>query len=407
MMLIVYQILMAFVQFLTPVFARILPHQKARQFFKVRLQMPLPNLPHKQGKRYWFHCASLGEFEQIVPVIEALKKANNTHSIVITFFSASGYTYRHQYPLADAVYYLPIDSKNTMLKWVKSIDADVFILVKYELWYNLLKALEAHKVSVVMVSAVFRPKQFLFGPFGGFLLKRLKSFQQILVQDQSSLECLKQQGIQQVILAGDTRYDRVFSSIQIAKTDTNIQSFVQQKPCLILGSSWPKEEAILLASIAELIQNNWVCILAPHDVSETHIKALQVQFQQHQPVLYSDKSSDQTSSLMILNTIGHLANAYQYADLAFIGGGFENKLHNILEPLAFGVPTVFGPNCSKYKEAAMAINAQVAKPITDADQFKQLLKHQSFSKRQDKLRQACEQFIQERTGATALVMQQL
>ena len=139
-MLYVYQCLMALVQGIAPVLAKILPNQKARHFFKVRLQMPLPQLSPKHSKRYWFHCASLGEFEQIVPVIEALKKANNAHSIVITFFSASGYTYRHQYPLADAVFYLPIDTKQRMQQWVKQIDADVFVLVKYELWYNLLKA---------------------------------------------------------------------------------------------------------------------------------------------------------------------------------------------------------------------------------------------------------------------------
>ena len=407
MMLFVYQCLMALVQGIAPVLAKILPNQKARHFFKVRLQMPLPQLSPKHSKRYWFHCASLGEFEQIVPVIEALKKAQASNSIVITFFSESGYKYRHQYPLADAVFYLPIDTKQRMQQWVKQIDADVFVLVKYELWYNLLKALEQHKTPVLMVSAVFRPNQFLFGPLGGFLLKRLKSFQQILVQDQSSYDCLLQHSIDKVILAGDTRYDRVFAGMKRAEVNTNIQSFVGQKPCLILGSSWPKEEAILQASMDELIQNNWVCIIAPHDVSEAHIKALQVQFQHHQPVLYSDLTSAQSSKVLIINTIGHLANAYQYADLAFIGGGFDNQLHNILEPLAFGVPTVFGPNCPKYKEAAMAIKAQVAMPVNDANQIKQLLIEQSFTKREASLQEACKAFVHQRTGATALVMQEL
>jgi len=407
MMSIIYQCLMGFVQWLAPVLAYIVPHQKTRHFFKVRSQGNRITLSSKTSKRYWFHCASLGEFEQIVPVIEALKAQDAQHSIVITFFSASGYQYRHQYPLADAVLYLPIDTQSNMNQLVKALDADVLVLVKYELWYNLLKACHSNGTDVVMVSAVFRPQQFLFSAFGSFILKQLQQVKHILVQDQSSLDCLIQQGIQQVSIGGDTRYDRVLMSQKKAEPNTSIAQFVNEKPCLILGSSWPKEESILLSVMSELQAKGWVCIVAPHDVSADHINNLQKQLQPFQVQLYTDFNSNVKSSVLILNTIGQLANAYQYADLAFIGGGYSNQLHNILEPLTFGVPVVFGPHCAKYREAQMAIEAQVAHSIPDAAAFESLLQSNTFNKRQAVLSQACLQFIQQHSGATDLVLQQL
>jgi 3-deoxy-D-manno-octulosonic-acid transferase len=398
---------MGFVQWLAPVLAYIVPHHKTRHFFKVRSQCTPITLPNKTSKRYWFHCASLGEFEQIVPVIEALKAQDDQHSIVITFFSASGYQYRHQYPLADTVLYLPIDTLSNMNQMVKALDADVLVLVKYELWYNLLKACHSNGTDVVMVSAVFRPQQFLFSAFGSFILKQLQQVKHILVQDQSSLDCLIQQGIQQVSIGGDTRYDRVLMSQKKAEPNTSIAQFVQEKPCLILGSSWPKEESILLSVMSELQAKGWVCIVAPHDVSADHINNLQKQLQPFLVQLYTDFNSSVKSSVLILNTIGQLANAYQYADLAFVGGGYSNQLHNILEPLTFGVPVVFGPHCAKYREAQMAIETQVAHSIPDAAAFESLLQSNTFNKRQAALSQACLQFIQQHSGATDLVLQQL
>jgi 3-deoxy-D-manno-octulosonic-acid transferase len=294
-----------------------------------------------------------------------------------------------------------------MNQLVKALDADVLVLVKYELWYNLLKACHSNGTDVVMVSAVFRPQQFLFSAFGSFILKQLQQVKHILVQDQSSLDCLIQQGIQQVSIGGDTRYDRVLMSQKKAEPNTSIAQFVNEKPCLILGSSWPKEESILLSVMSELQTKGWVCIVAPHDVSADHINNLQKQLQPYQVQLYTDFYSNVKSSVLILNTIGQLANAYQYADLAFVGGGYSNQLHNILEPLTFGVPVVFGPHCAKYREAQMAIETQVAHSIPDAAAFESLLQSNTFNKRQAALSQACLQFIQQHSGATDLVLQQL
>jgi 3-deoxy-D-manno-octulosonic-acid transferase len=376
---------------------------KTKQFLEAQLQS-IPSEPlEKNGLRYWFHCASLGEFEQARPLMEALKSKNSSNSIVVTFFSPSGFQQRHNYALADLVMYLPLDGPKAARKTLNYLQADVAIFVKYEIWYFYLKALFKRKTPVYLISAVFREKQFLFSNLGKFLFKLLPQYTGIFVQDKNTLELLKAKGLNNVFLSGDTRYDRVKQLSNLAQKNDRIEQFKGDKQLVILGSSWPEEERILHAFYLKNKDHNYKFLIVPHDVSEGHINDIANRFSEYNPQLYTNTEIAE-SNIMVLNTIGHLASAYLYADMAFIGGAFGKGLHNILESLAYGVPVMFGPNTEKYPEANLALVAGVAKQVHNLTDFEDALSH--FLKSSEKLqyRLACESFIEVNSGATEMVL---
>jgi len=395
-----YFITIKLVDWLLPFFVSLLNKPKLILFVKGRKQtLNTPDLP-AHPNRYWFHCASLGEFEQARPVIESLKQKDPTTSIVITFFSPSGYEPRKDYPLADAVLYLPLDTPGNAKKIIAKIKPTKVVFVKYEIWYFLLKALFNQGIPVYLISANFRSNQKIFSIFGQWLFQLLPHYKHIFLQNKTAFDLLQSKGLKNISISGDTRFDRVIDNAKQVKSNSVLETFIANQPLLILGSSWPKEEAILLEYLEANPTPTFKIIIAPHDISVSHVDEILNKFKSYQPQLYTNYDANKTESLLILNTIGHLASAYYYANMAFIGGGFTGQLHNILEPLSFGVPVMAGPIHSKFPEADLASKSGVFFNIANTREFEialqKILSNDLKNKALD--------FINSSSGATALVV---
>lgn len=405
-MVFVYRFLMQLVEVLLPLASIFSSSEKVKSFIDGR-RKAIPNQSlEKKGRRYWFHCASLGEFEQAKPLMESLKELDKNNSIVITFFSPSGYTQKYKYELADTVLYLPLDTPKNAERLIHYLNPDVAIFVKYELWYFHLKSLFTNKIPVYLISAVFREGQFLFSFAGKWIFNLLPQFKQIYLQDKNSLELLKKHKLTNVVLSGDTRYDRVKQNALKVKLNESIATFKGKSQLLVLGSSWQQEEDILLQYLKENNNSELKVLLAPHDISEKHIKEIQQKFIAYNVIRYTSESDLNSAQILILDTIGHLASAYVYADAALIGGGFGKGLHNILEALAFGIPVAFGPNVEKYPEAAIAIESGVASKIENADALKHILEYYLGTEK-DTTKLKCIDFINWNAGATEKIMKEV
>ncbi len=396
-----YFLTLKIVECLLPAVAFFSSNKKLKAFVKGRENLFEVLKLEQNPERYWFHCASLGEFEQTRPLIEAIKKQRPSCSIVISFFSPSGYEQRKNYELAEAVFYLPIDTPKHAKQLIAVIKPKAVVFVKYEIWYFLLKKLFETNIPVYLISAHFREGQFIFKPWGKWLFQLLPRYTHIFLQNKTSFNLLKNKGLENISISGDTRYDRVIQNATMVKTNTRLEDFKQHYSLLILGSSWPKEEAILLEAMHH---KNWPkdlkIIIAPHDISESHINDILKKFHHFNPILYTLNINLKNTNMLLLNTIGHLASAYHYADMAFIGGGFTGQLHNILEPLAFGVPIITGPVHHKFPEADMANKAGVLLEANDADSFvKNVLALQNAH-----LKPEAQSFIKLHSGATELVI---
>ncbi|MES2617592.1 MAG: glycosyltransferase N-terminal domain-containing protein [Bacteroidota bacterium] len=403
MMQFLYLAFIKVVEWLLPLVAKLSSNPKLKAFTEGRKKtfehLQLPSHP----ERYWFHCASLGEFEQARPVMESIKLSNPESSLVISFFSPSGYDQKKDYALAEAVFYLPLDTPYNAKRLIALLQPKAVFFIKYEIWYFMLKALFKKNIPVYLISANFRKGQYIFSFWGAWLFKLLKGYKTIFLQNKTSFDLLQSKGLTNIELNGDTRYDRVFDNSQKVKENANIAIFKNNIPLLILGSSWPKEESILLDYLKGNITSPLRIIIAPHDISDKHIREIQKQFEDFKPVLYTEFNSPESSDLMILNTIGHLASAYNYADIAFIGGGFTGQLHNILEPLSFGAPVVTGPIHHKFPEAEMARQAGVLFEIHSSDDLAKILSTINYQA----LKPNAENFIMDRKGATQSILNTL
>ncbi len=297
----------------------------------------------------WFHCASLGEYEMIVPIIRH-KLFFEKYETIITFFSESGYNHSKILYGTGSKFYLPIDSLSKMRRMVTCLNPSLFVLVKYELWFNLLKALEEQSIRRVLVNGNFINSHFVFGFFGKPYQQKLKNFERIYVLNESVHRNLVEHGFTNSQVLSDLRYTRV---AMVAESNTShelIERFVQNKTTLIIGSSWPHEEDLVLRYLLEVNPDIRV-IIAPHDVSEPHILEIVQKFKNVGVSRISAAKDHKGEQVLILDTIGHLSSAYQYADIAFVGGAFGKGLHNVLEALAFGLPIITGPKISKFPEA--------------------------------------------------------
>jgi 3-deoxy-D-manno-octulosonic-acid transferase len=302
----------------------------------------------------WMHCASLGEFEQGLPVLERLKYTYNSYAIVISFFSPSGYEVRKNHPIADFICYLPMDSKHHANRWLDLLNPSMAIFVKYEFWFHYLHALELRKITCLLVSAIFRKEQVFFQSYGEFYRKILKYFTAIMVQDEDSLALLQGIGLStKTSIAGDTRFDRVITIAKQAATIPIIVEFLSEQPAIICGSTWLSDDK----AIAAFAHHHSVAkyIIAPHEISEKRIMECMKLYPN--PILYTEwlqtsSEKQQAAQTLIINTMGMLSSIYQYAAIAFIGGGFDSGgIHNTLEAAVYGVPVVFGPVYQKYLEA--------------------------------------------------------
>jgi 3-deoxy-D-manno-octulosonic-acid transferase len=304
-------------------------------------------------KTLWFHCASLGEYEQGLPVFEGLRKAYNNHKVVLSFFSPSGYEVRKNSPIADIVVYLPIDTKSNAKKFIKQVNPELTIFVKYDIWPNFLNELKRKQKRAILISAAFRKNQSFFKFYGAPLRAALFSFEHIFTQNNISKELLQSINYNQVTVSGDTRFDRVSSQLDIDNSLDFIETFKDNKLCVVAGSTWPEGETLLINYINSKAPKDVKFIIAPHNIKPTQIKHLQEKINS-ESVLYSemDKKPLSDSTVFIVDTIGILTKIYNYADIAYVGGALGNTgLHNTLEPAVFGVPIIIGNNYDKFPEA--------------------------------------------------------
>ena len=343
----------------------------------------------------WFHCASLGEFEQGKPIIEAYKTKHPQHKILLTFFSPSGYEIRKNTPLADFVYYLPADTKSNAKKFISIVKPIKVIFIKYEFWFNYMAELKKQNISFYSVSAIFRDGQAFFKY--KWWAEQLKNVTHFFVQDKNSAELLKSIGFKNATISGDSRFDSVLTTTKNPESFPLIERFCKTKPTIICGSTWEKDEILLIRFIKENPHYNY--IIAPHEMH--HIANLE---KQTKAQLFSDANTDNINSnnVLIIDSIGILSSIYQYANIAYIGGGFGSGIHNILEAVTFGLPVIFGPNYQKFNEATELIALGVAKSISNYTEL--TLAIDSFANFDQTI---ATNYIKNSSGATETILESL
>ncbi len=321
---------------------------KGRKHLFTRLRESI----QKDDRVAWFHCASLGEFEQGRPVIEEFRVKHPDFKILVTFFSPSGYEVRKDYSGANLIYYLPIDTWNNARRFVQIVHPEVVFFVKYEFWYFMLTRLKREGVKLYLISALFRPDQLFFKRYGTWYRKMLRCFTHIFVQNEQSETLLLSIGFSHVSVSGDTRFDRVHQIASKAKEISLINTFKNNKITLVAGSTWPKDEE-LLSQWLRSSNSDVKLAVAPHEIEENHIQSIIQLFSGLRVVRYTQTSNEEaaTAQVLIIDTIGILSSAYRYGELAYIGGGFGAGIHNTLEAATWGIPVVFGPRYQKFKEA--------------------------------------------------------
>jgi 3-deoxy-D-manno-octulosonic-acid transferase len=365
-----------------------------------------------QKKIIWFHVASLGEFEQGRPLIEKIKQTFPHHFILLTFFSPSGLEVRKNYNFANYICYLPLDTARNAERFLKIVKPDVAIFIKYEFWYHFLSALKKRHVPTFLVSGLFRTQQFK-GLYAHFFLKTLSSFTHFFVQDNASVERLKNQGFLNATQMGDTRTDRVLSIAAEKRSFPILDVFLQNKRALICGSTWLEDEKKILTLLNQPIFEDWKCVIAPHEISEKRIAELENQMQRLNPscqiIKYTQANAQDSENLrqaqvLIIDNIGLLSALYKYADIAYIGGGFGKGIHNILEPMAFSIPVIFGPQFSKFQEAHILVQNQGGFSVGSAQEFMSVFEKLSVVKSKNehypKAVQATKAYMSENKGAT-------
>lgn len=360
----------------------------------------------KPGDRtVWIHCASLGEFEQGRPLIEAIKKETPELKIVLTFFSPSGYEIRKNYPNADCISYLPSDTPGNAAKFISLVKPEYVIFVKYEFWKNYISALYKNDIPLYLISGIFRPGQHFFKWYGSFFRAMLRKFERIFVQDQRSLDLLSGIGMENILLTGDTRFDRV---VQITGTASDFPQLVQfrgDEKLFLAGSSWKQDEEIIAQYINKFPgRMKWV--FAPHEIDKPNIERLEKLFNVRH-VRFSEFNEESADArVLIIDNIGMLSSAYKYAYIAAIGGGFGKGIHNILEPACWGIPVMFGPRHKNFKEAVDLINENGAKTFDSFGEFSVILdKWLTDEQFYLKSAKAAVDYINKNTGATSKVLQ--
>lgn len=375
----------------------------------------------------WFHAASLGEFEQARPVLERYKEQHPDSRIVVTFFSPSGYEVRKNYDQADAVMYLPPDLPGSVRRFIDKWQPTVAFFVKYEFWFNYLGELQRRGIPTYLFSAIFRPGQYFFKPWGAWCLHQLRRcYTHIFVQNEESLSLLQSHGVERCSLAGDTRFDRVHQIALAGERNEVVERWLEghNGKVLVAGSTWPPDEALLQECVNALTRecvnqtdeftnsqiNTLKIILAPHVIGEDHLKQIEHLFTDS--VRYSSIASHTShasytsnASILIIDNIGILSKLYRYADVAYIGGGFGVGIHNILEAVTFGKPVLFGPNYHKFQEAHDIIARGGGFSHRDADSLRRniepLLTDPEALK---KASQACTAYMQENLGSTEKII---
>ncbi len=358
------------------------------------------------NKTIWFHAASLGEYEQGLPVIEAIKQQFPSHKIIVTFFSPSGYEVRKNNIVADVTVYLPLDTISNAKEFIELVHPEMAFFIKYEYWPNYLNELKKQQIKTYLISGILRENQAFFKWYGGFYRNALKTFDYFFVQNESSKKLLQSIGFHNVKVSGDTRFDRVVSILERDNSLDFIEQFKDNKTTIVIGSSWPKDESLLVNYINQS-SDDVKFIIAPHNIKSEQIQELKNAISK-KTILFSEKDNVDlsNSNVFIIDTIGILTKIYSYADIAYVGGGFGNPgVHNILEPATFGVPVVIGPNYSHFAEATALVNMEGCISIQNQTQLNEAfdLLLQNEDERLEK-GHICSTFVQMNKGATQTIM---
>lgn len=355
----------------------------------------------------WMHVASLGEYEQGLPLLKKLRQAYPHHKIVLSFFSPSGFEVVKDKTLADVVVYLPFDTLRNARKWLDAVQPELAVFVKYEFWPAMLSQIQKRKIRLLSVSAIFRPSQVFFKPYGSWMRQSLNAFEHFFVQNETSVNLLKSIGVHQVSLAGDTRFDRVLEILERDNRLDFMDDFTHGKTCVVAGSTWPEDEVFWVDYLKHDFPENAVVVFAPHDVSPTHIQALRAQLPKSS-LLYSNilsRKSSPKGQILIIDAIGLLTKVYSYACWAYVGGGMKQGLHNVLEPAVFGIPVVIGKEYGKFQEAITLVERGGALSISHQAAFNQVANQLFLDEEERKRRGKINlDFVEEKTGATQLVM---
>ena len=360
-------------------------------------------------KTVWFHAASLGEYEQGIPVIEKIKEHYPNHKIIVSFFSPSGYEVRKNNFLADVTVYLPLDTLNNVSRFIELVHPEMVFFVKYEFWPNYLNELKRLAIPTYLISGIFRENQVFFKWYGGFYRKALETFTHFFVQNEKSKQLLQQIGYTNCIVSGDTRFDRVVTIVERDNTLDWMSEFKNKKTTVVIGSSWPKDEELLLQFINK---SNSDCkfIFAPHNIKPEQIQEIKNNCSK-KTILFSEKENQNLADfdVCIVDTVGLLTKIYSYADIAYVGGGFGNPgIHNILEPATFGIPIVIGPNYSHFAEAIQLIGLGGCISVNNSEQLEAILNELILDNEVRKSNGSISAtFVQNNKGAVATIMKNI
>jgi 3-deoxy-D-manno-octulosonic-acid transferase len=409
-MLFIYNLIVVLADFILKIVA--LFSKKIKLFVEGRKSVfkILSNKIKYYDKTIWFHAASLGEYEQGLPVMERMKSRFPNHLIVLTFFSPSGYEVRKNNTIADVTVYLPLDTQSNVEQFMKIVRPDMAFFIKYEYWPNYLNALQIREIPTYLISGIFREKQVFFKWYGGFYRKALDAFEYFFVQNSSSKELLLKLGKTNVTVSGDTRFDRVFAILNQNNQLDFIDKFKNNTLTVVAGSSWPKDETLLVNYINS--SKNVKFIIAPHNINKDQIADFKNQISK-KTILFSsinfndlDASKLAEHDVLIIDTIGLLTKIYSYADIAYVGGGFGNPgVHNILEPATFGVPIIIGPNYSHFAEATALVKMNGCISITNQEElnetFDKLIQNSDVRLEKGHI---CSTFVEMNKNATEIIM---
>ena len=358
-------------------------------------------------KTFWFHCASLGEYEQGLPVFEALKTKHPDYKIVLSFFSPSGYEVRKNTKIADVVVYLPLDSTANAKRFLDLVNPDYTVFIKYEIWPNLLLELKKRKLNAILISAVFRETQSFFKWYGGFMTDSLFAFKHIFTQDENSKKLLETIDYKNISVSGDTRFDRVSNQLKIDNSLAFINQFIDKKTAVVFGSTWPEDDKLYLDFINSNENSDLKFVLAPHNIKSSYTASLKSQLKQ-KTISYSEMTNQDLSQykVFILDTIGYLNKVYSYADIAYVGGGAGSTgLHNILEPAIFGIPIIIGKTYDKFPEAHILINEGGVTSVSNSMEFESaintLLQNNILKETQGRINR---DFIEKNRGAVIQIL---
>ena len=361
----------------------------------------------RRGKVVWFHAASQGEFEQGRPLIEAIRNRFPHLTLLLTFYSPEGYEANKHYPHADQIGYLPLDTRRNAARFLDTARPHIAVFIKNEYWHHHMREMFRRGIPVFMVSTRFRPEQHFFHLYGRWALPTLRGIQHFFLQDGDGTKVLDAFGIRNHTVSGDTRIDRVWDAVQEGKTFPLVEAFLGGSPCLMGGSTYQADERIL-EQMREVLPD-WKLVIVPHEVDEGNIERVMALFGSDS-VRYTraDPATIGDHRVLVVDTVGMLTYLYRYADLTYVGCGFGDAIHSILEPAAFGMPIFFGPRYHRFKEAVELVDRRAAFSIKSAEELAPLLLR--FATDEGERRRAgdiCRSYIERSVGATRIVLDAL